>query len=326
MKKMILFRIGWMDKYDGVDTIEGGGSHVETHGVGGEMWNFRPEGGRCFGYVMTRNFAGLNLDRIGLNESKYQKDDEIDNVDIVFISKNPSGGQVVVGWFKNATIFHKQYRQRHGGKSVDDWEYIDYVSECSEKNATLLKKSERNFIIPKGKGFPGQSNVWYADSAESKNLVDDLRAYIKRYDANNGKRGPSPKPLPKDIITLIEKAAVDKTIRYYEGKGYEVKSVEADNVGWDLEASNDQHKLLIEVKGHRGNAIHFGLTPNEYENLKLHLNFYRVAVVRNALLEPDLVVFTPYKTDEAFCLKSESSNETVFLRESIAARAVPANS
>ena len=50
------------------------------------------------------------------------------------------------------------------------------MSDGTESNATLLKKSERNFIIPKGKGFPGQSNVWYADPVESQNLVDDLRA------------------------------------------------------------------------------------------------------------------------------------------------------
>jgi len=311
-----------MEKYNGIGDIEGGGAHVETHGVGGEMWNFRPEGGRCYGYVMTKNFSGLDLERIENYKTKFKTNEELNNIDIVFISKDPNGGQVVIGWYENASLFHKEYRKRRGSKSNDDWDYIEYLSECNSNDAILLSKNERDFIIPKGKGFPGQSNVWYADSEEAEQLVSELRGYIKNKSLN---RGHIRKPLPKDIITQIEISAVNKTIEYYENHGYEVKSVETDNVGWDLEAIKGSTKLLVEVKGHRGNVIHFGLTPNEYQKLQENLDNYYLAVVRNALIDPDLAILKPYKEHGNIYLKSTDTGETVMLNEVVAAKAVPVN-
>jgi len=51
---IIIFRIGWMDTYQGIDEIHGGGSYVAEYG----------EGGRYYGYVMTKNFTGIDLSRI----------------------------------------------------------------------------------------------------------------------------------------------------------------------------------------------------------------------------------------------------------------------
>jgi hypothetical protein len=42
----------------------GGGSYIDEYGEGGEMWNFLAEAGRCYGYVMTRHFAGIDLNRL----------------------------------------------------------------------------------------------------------------------------------------------------------------------------------------------------------------------------------------------------------------------
>ena len=161
-KPLLIFRIGWMDTYQGIDEIHGGGSYVAEHGEGGEMWNFREEGGRCYGYVMTKNFAGIDLSRI-LPDEEWIEGAELPDVDIVFISKSlePNIGQVVVGWHKNAIVFHKEYRKRRGSKKQGDWDNIDYLCEVSDENATLLQVPDRTFQIPRGKGFPGQSNVWY---------------------------------------------------------------------------------------------------------------------------------------------------------------------
>lgn len=50
------------------------------------MWNFREEGGRYYGYVMTIHFAGVDLSRI-LPDEKWEDGDESSDIDIVFISK-----------------------------------------------------------------------------------------------------------------------------------------------------------------------------------------------------------------------------------------------
>ena len=52
------------------------------------------------------------------------------------------------------------------------------------------------------------------------------------------------------------------------GKGYEVVSVEDDNMGWDLNVfPPDGETLQVEVKGISKHKVNVGLTPNEYEQI-----------------------------------------------------------
>lgn len=325
---IIIFRIGWMDTYQGIDKIHGGGSYVAEHGEGGEMWNFREEGGRYYGYVMTTNFAGIDLSKIK-PDGEWLDGGELNNVDVVFISRSPEEdiGQVVVGWYKNTTIFHKEYRKRRGSKKQGDWNNIDYLCEVSSENGTLLALPERVFQIPRGNGFPGQSNVWYENDANTEVIAfkKKLRKLINNGKVTNiksnekGKRGG--KPNKKEILA-IERAAVEKAWSFYEKQGYEISSVETDNVGWDIEAIKEKEILLIEVKGHKGNVIQFELTPNEYAQLKEQKKNYRVCVVRNALTSPDLTEFLPKKKKCCWYLSENNGNEEVRLDEKVAAKAV----
>ena len=325
---LLIFRIGWMDTYQGIDEIHGGGAHVVKYGEGGEMWNFREEGGRYYGYVMTRHFAGIDLSRIMPTEEWKEGNESLD-IDIVFISKSiePNVGQVIIGWYKNATVFHKEYRKRRGSKKQGDWDHIDYLCEVPAENGTLLKAPDRTFRVPRGKGFPGISNVWYENdkNAEVVRFKKQLRNYInagkitQRKITKKGKRGGKPN---KEEILAVERAAVEKAWDFYEKQGYELSSVEADNVGWDIEAAKDEEILLIEVKGHKGNVVQFELTPNEYTQLQKHKDKYRVCVVRKALSEPDLAVFRPKKKRDNWFLAEIGGNEKVRHDEKVAAKAV----
>ncbi len=325
---LLIFRIGWMDTYQGVDEIHGGGAHVIEHGEGGEMWNFREEGGRYYGYVMTIHFAGVDLSRI-LPDEKWEDGDESSDIDIVFISKSPDPniGQVVIGWYKNATVFHKEYRKRRGSKKQGDWDHIEYLCEVPAENGTLLNVSDRTFQIPRGKGFPGQSNVWYGNdnNPETIQFKRNLRTYINADKVTQRdipkKWRQDGKPNKKEILA-IERAAIKKAWEHYEKQGYDLSSVEADNVGWDIEATKGEEILLIEVKGHKGNVVQFELTPNEYTQMKSFKNKYRVCVVRNALLSPDLTIFSPKKHRGSWFLAQIDGNEKVRLAERIAAKAV----
>ncbi len=273
---LLVFRVGYMSAYNGADSISGGGSHIEEHGEGGEMWNFRAEGGHCYGYVMSLHFAGIDLSRIAPN-SQWNSNDELDGVDVVFIAKKPSVGQVVVGWYRGATVFHKMYRKRRGKKQLDDWDRLNYLCQVDAERAVLLPENLRTFEVPyapaHGKGFPGHSNVWYPNT-NSEKVVQQFIAKLRKYIVSFPKSLPATKNTSqkrtgwsgtpdKDIITQIEQAAISATSAHFGKEGYKVVSVEKDNRGWDLEATKDGDCLLIEVKGHIGNVIQFELTPNE---------------------------------------------------------------
>lgn len=328
MNPLIFFRIGWMDAYNSNDDkIQNGGSYVDENGRGDEMWNFQEKNGKYYGYVMTKNGTGIDLSQIIFNQQWKIGEESPAIIDVVFIAKKPKelgGGQVVVGWYKNATIFHKKYRERDD--DVDN--EMGYVCEAFAENCKILEISKRIFSVPKEKGFIGQNNVWYARDANEKviEFKNKLRKYINEKmesqisspSIGNRKSHINPN---KEQIVAIEKTAVQKTWEFYESKGYELISVEADNVGWDIEATKAQDILLIEVKGHCGNIIQFELTPNEYSQLKKQHKQYRVCVVCDALTKPNLTVLIPEKESEDWVLFEENGSRKIKLNEKVAAKA-----
>jgi len=333
MNPLIFFRIGWMDTlYCGRDKILGGGKWVDEKKEGVEMWNFQENNGKYYGYVSS----SVDLSKVIPEETWKKGDESRPIIDVVFIATSPNGGKVVVGWYKNATVFHKEHKM---GYELDG-ESISYVCEAFAKDSKVLEISERNFSVPKKRGFPGQKNIWYANEnlikvekgetieyirqvkEEVKKFKEDVRKYIEE---NSSQINPIQKnnnfPPNREKILAIEKAAVQKTWEFYESKGYELVSVEADNVGWDIEATKAQDILLIEVKGHCGNIIQFELTPNEYSQLKKQHKQYRVCVVCDALTKPNLTVLIPEKESEDWVLFEENGSRKIKLNEKVAAKA-----
>jgi hypothetical protein len=325
---LLVFRVGYMESYGGVGEITGGGSYVKDNGNGGEMWNFRAEGGRCYGYVMTLHFAGVDLSRIAPDKD-WKENDELSGVDIVFIARRPDVGQVVVGWYRNATVFHKSYRKRRGRKRMGDWDGLDYLCEVDAEQATLLPEDQRTFSVPRGKkGYPGQSNVWYPpnDNPDATRFVARLRKLIGgatevRVKPSKSKHGARRGKLNEDLITKIEQTAVTVTRRHFDKQGYEIESVEKDNRGWDLEAKKGIELLLIEVKGHLGNVIQFELTPNEYSKLQENGLSYRICVLRNALDETELEIYAPKQVNGEWLLQRLDKPGLIRFTEKTAARA-----
>ena len=331
---LLVFRIGYMAAYQGFGQISGGGSYIDEHGEGGEMWNFLADGGYCYGYVMSRHFGGVNLRRIAPKQA-WKRGDELRGVDIVFIAPRPSVGQVVVGWYKNATVFHKSYAKRRGPRKTGDWAKLDYICVVEAENAHLLAESERTFSVPRsprdGKGFTGTSNVWYAEpkNAAVTKYIRRLRDYIGSDQAapdgpvgSKGRKGTGWADAPdKDLMIEVEKAAVAAVTKHF--KGYKVESFEKDNRGWDLEATKGDSTLYLEVKGHLGSVIQFELTSNEYSQMQEHHLTYRVCVVREALQKAEVEVYIPRRqADGCWRLEDETRSTMIDLRERIAARAV----
>ncbi len=188
MQKIVFLNIGWMKNYQGFsgDKITGGGSFVAEKGYGHEIYNFLPEQGKVFGYVQpVTPHNTIKIERIGADP----KDSLINNILAVWVSKSPSGGVYIVGWYKNATVFKKIQRPSSKTKRKYQGETFGYYVTAEKSECTLLSLDERTFQVPRGRGGMGQSNVWYADQKEHIGFKNTVLEYIKS--------GKPPKPSRK---------------------------------------------------------------------------------------------------------------------------------
>ncbi|WP_333497362.1 DUF3883 domain-containing protein [Kluyvera sp. CHPC 1.251] len=108
-------------------------------------------------------------------------------------------------------------------------------------------------------------------------------------------------PIPADATTrkAIEIAAVDFVIHHLEAQGYRVEDVQGDNVGYDLLALKDSHRLLVEVKGTDASQPRFFLTRNERKCSENNAD-WRLFVVCQARVMPKLHQYAPAQMWEAF--------------------------
>ena len=278
--RILFCNIGWMEDYKGLQSgasIKGGGAYVEKEGRGHEVCNFCDHGTLVYGYVQTPG-KNLDIERIAGHDA-----DSVGGVLIVWTA--PVGGQapaVVVGWYKDATVF-RTYRKFDSVPPVHEANGLDgYRFRTKRENAVLLPIDSRTHEIPKHKkGLMGQSNIWYADTAEGQPVVESVLALVngtsRPLATRRGKTDP-------EHNANVEKAAIRVVRRHYSKLGYAVESVEEDNVGWDLEACfGGRVRFRIEVKGLSGSEPGAGLTPNEYDKFRENAEDYRLAIVTEAL-------------------------------------------
>ena len=241
------------------DQIVGGGSwsNDDKH----EAFNFSPIKGKCYGYVQPVRWGAISLNRIGDD----YKSDLIKDVTVVWIATHPKAkGTYIIGWYKNATVFSKFQESNMPARNNYAYNIV-----AKEEDCTLLPLDQRTFLIPRAKdsnkGFLGQSNVWYADSPDTKvrKFRQDVLDYIQHFSAGS-----------KQV--LKKSVAVD---------------AEAENVGWDLDAEKSGICLKLEVKGLAGNTISVRISQNEYKSMVNNKDCYRLCVVTNALCNPSLIIF-----------------------------------
>lgn len=286
--KYLFCHVGWMEHYQGLqagDEIRGGGAWVREHGRGFEVCNFCSHKGTVYGNVEPPGFR-IKIDRLGAEPT----DECVSGVTVIWTATRPTGGTVVVGWYRNATVF-REYQQFDNPPPLHRKNDIDgYWIKAPADQVTLLPVDERTCEIPRAsKGAMGKSNIWYADSPISEPIVARVFDFINNY----GKPSPRTPSMPsQDQVrkAQVEEAAVRACVAHYESLGYSVKSVEKDNVGWDLEAQSGRTVLRIEVKGLSGGAFSVELTPNEYKAFATRDESYRLAVVLKALTEPELMI------------------------------------
>ena len=124
-KPIILYcRIGWMERYSGIinnDKPIHGGSYTKDN-IGHEVYNFLECDGKYYGYVENKS---IHIERLGASRNE----DKIDNVLVIWFAKAPKGGQKIVGWYKNATVY--RHRQKIPEQIVASREIKDVVDNMN---------------------------------------------------------------------------------------------------------------------------------------------------------------------------------------------------
>ena len=289
--RILFANIGWMTHYRGnnqKDQIVGGGSHrnEDKH----EAYNFLPINGKCYGYVQPVNWGVINLNRIikGTYEVK------LSNVLVVWIAPHPTTrGTFIVGWYKNANVFQNFQQSNNIQRNKYSYNIVAKAEEC-----ILLPLDQRTFQVPRaktaGKGFLGQSNVWYADSTNKsvQQFKEEVLDYIESYSGNIRHISKHTLKVNTESRKRVEKAAIDYVTEVYKKLGYKVTSREKENIGWDLDAVKKDIKLKLEVKGLAQSQISVRISENEYKSMNANKNDYRLCVVTNALQKkPTLITF-----------------------------------
>ncbi|MDP8568329.1 protein NO VEIN domain-containing protein [Methylophilus aquaticus] len=295
---------------------------MKEEGMGHEVCNFHRHRGKVYGYVQPARGQGsasegsIKVERIVGSDASVD-DYKVDGVLVIWTATRPEGGSVVVGWYKNATVYrdYQNFKTKSALHSKNGLE--GYRIQTDSENANLLSIDERTIRVPRRTdGGMGQSNVWYGDSDLGEALVMEVEDII------NGKpkrlKIKSTRSTDPEHKAKVEKSAVELVWKYYENLGYELRSVEKDNVGWDVEASQNKTKLKIEVKGLSGKVPNIELSPNEYLAFSENNRFYRLAIVTETLTSPSLYV-CHYSHEKQGWLVATESEATVQISERLAA-------
>lgn len=173
--RLVFLNIGWMSHYDGIegDSIARGGKYNQ-HSVGHEVCNFTDNNGTLYGYVQPVG-ESIRIEKLGADKS----DAYVENVTVIWTAGPESGGTVVIGWYRNATIYRSLQKIDRPNAIQRSNGVTSYRVRAPAGQATLLPIAQRTMLVPRAvKGGIGQSNVWFADQAESRDLVDRVKTLI----------------------------------------------------------------------------------------------------------------------------------------------------
>lgn len=273
----MFIRVGRLKFYDTRLDSEGpvGGGSFNDDDMGSEIENFRPYRGKLYGYgQVSRTGGGYNSRRLGI-----EPNDEggMPGVLVVMVAVSEAGrGQVVVGWYRNATVFDDSY-DRPANR------YGLFNFQARRDDAVLLPISLRRWAVRKGAGGFGQANVLYLRDARGRPLrmpwARRVLRMIREYRGPNlargedttdaessssgGGRGPR---LTAAENRAIEQAAMDKAVAYFSARKYRVKDVH-QNQCYDLLCERTgEEDLRVEVKGTTGSGDKIIVTANEVES------------------------------------------------------------
>ena len=262
----------------------GGGDYNKTK-LGHEVYNFGATGGRLYGYFQpSMNSHTIALERIDPDAASR---DVIDGVVVVFVARRSIGGQVIVGWYRNAEVRREAIR-RSPGKPPSFGHFIS----ADQQDCVLLPEDRRLFEIPREGGI-GRANVCYSfeyngsPKAEAKHKwMNEALDLVAEYDGPNLLRSPEADAEAEVLQAVegslarsqgqgfarsaeerraIELHAMNVASAHFRTEGYDVEDV-SKRRSYDLLCKRRREELHVEVKGTTtdGNAVL--LTYNEVKH------------------------------------------------------------
>jgi len=192
--RMVFFNIGWMREYKGNwqnDKPVNGGRWIKEHGWGGEVFNFQPFNGLLYGYVepgfVEAKQRRLNLSNFMQRPGDIKHNEQIPGVLVIWVATPKNGKEaLVVGWYKNATIFSSaQLPPDESGRSLPLHDKPErYFATAKQEDCVLLPPEQRTLGIPgKGKGF-GRSNIWYAQIEGGPATKNKVIRFIQQWESS----------------------------------------------------------------------------------------------------------------------------------------------
>ncbi|MBE3087662.1 MAG: hypothetical protein IMZ71_00870 [Chloroflexi bacterium] len=146
--------------------------------------------GKVYGYFQPPMKSNtVALERIDATASEAST---LSKVLLIFVARNPrAGGQVVVGWYRNATI----QREVQGDAPYPvkgGWRV--WNAKAKATTAVLLHDARRTHQIKSGAGGFGESNVCYPLEVNGSHKQNTWMAkaidFVERYDAPNAMTQP----------------------------------------------------------------------------------------------------------------------------------------
>jgi hypothetical protein len=290
--RVLLARVGYMKFYQGSKPGDEkpirGGSYNDKN-IGHEVYNFLNIKRSLYGYFQP-HMKGLGKINLGRIEQGYTGD-KIDDVLVIWFATNPiGGGQVVIGWYKNATVF----RSFQSPNNLPQRQNYGYNIKANVDNCVLLPISKRKFRIGhsiKGvkKGNPGTAHSFYIldEKGNPYNLkiqnnswIINLLEYVEKYDGS--KISSREDEIQEDMLTaqhssggqgfqsdvetrlMIESYSMEICKNHYLAEGYTVEDVSA-NRPYDFMITKDNESRFVEVKGTQTTGETIILTKNEVE-------------------------------------------------------------
>ncbi|MBM3289367.1 MAG: DUF3883 domain-containing protein [Candidatus Hydrogenedentes bacterium] len=280
MERVVFARIGWMRLYQGSQPgderpIGGGGYNVTN--IGHEICNFLAREGKCYGFFEPTGTHGAKEKTIRLERiSPSEIGESLSGVCIVFVSRRPrSNGHVVIGWYRNATVFRR--KQPAAIRGLDSY---GYYCEALVSDAVLLPTQHRVWDIANDDRSFGQSNICYQlDSKGNDKGLSWQKSVIRKvlaYEGENSAQNPTAEVaefasalsggqgfgLDSTSRQRVENHAMKLAQSHYRSQGYSIEDTHKTKP-YDLVCRRGGEARYVEVKGTTGGGDSVFLTTGE---------------------------------------------------------------